>query len=148
MPKPVVVSVDIAAPLGVVWEAAADLTSHVDWMADAEHIEFLTSSRSGVGTKMAVATRVGPFTTTDIIEVTEWREQEMIGVKHAGVVTGAGAFTLVRLNDELTRFTWREQLQLPWFFGGGLGEVFARPIFGRIWRRNLTRLKATLEGLS
>jgi len=145
MAKPVIVSVDIAAPLDAVWAEAADLASHVEWMADAETIEFLTESRSGVGTRMAVETKVGPLTTTDIIEVTEWVESQTIGVIHSGVVTGTGAFMLEQLNADTTRFTWREQLSLPWFFGGPIGGIVARPIFGWIWRRNLSRLKARLE---
>ena len=53
-------SIDIDAPLDVVWNEAADLPSHVDWMADAESIEFQTEQRSGVGTVMKVETVVGP----------------------------------------------------------------------------------------
>ncbi len=145
MAKPVIVSVDIAAPLDAVWREAADLPSHVEWMADAEKIDFLTDSQSGVGTKMAVETRVGPLTTTDVIEVTEWVEPRTIGVVHSGVVTGTGAFMIEPVDESTTRFTWREQLDLPWFFGGPIGAVVARPIFGWIWRRNLERLKRRLE---
>lgn len=146
MAKPVVVSVEIQAPLEEVWREAADLASHAEWMADAESIEFLSDSTSGVGTRMAVETKVGPLTTTDIIEVTEWTESKTIGVLHSGVVTGTGAFELEPIDENRTRFTWTEQLDLPWFFGGPIGAVVARPIFGWIWRRNLERLKARLEG--
>lgn len=145
MAKPVVVSVDINASLPVVWAEAADLASHAEWMADAERIEFLSQERSGVGTRMAVETRVGPLTTTDIIEVTEWIEPHTIGVVHSGVVTGTGAFHLTPVDERTTRFTWTEQLDLPWFFGGPIGAIVARPIFGWIWRRNLERLKKRLE---
>lgn len=145
MAKPVIVSVDIAAPLSKVWNEAADLASHAEWMADAEKIDFLTEARSGVGTRMAVETKVGPLTTTDIIEVTEWVEPKTIGVIHSGVVTGTGAFMIEPLDAATTRFTWREELDLPWFFGGPLGATVARPIFGWIWRRNLGRLKQRLE---
>ncbi len=145
MAKPVLVSVDINAPLDTVWREAADLASHVEWMADAETIRFLSENRAGVGAKMAVETRVGPLTTTDIIEVTEWKERSTIGVVHSGVVTGTGAFELQPIDENTTRFQWREQLDLPWFFGGPIGAVIARPIFGWIWRRNLIRLKARLE---
>ena len=145
MAKPVIVSVEINAPLDAVWKEAADLASHVEWMADAETIRFISDTQQGVGTKMAVETRVGPLTTTDIIEVTEWVEPSTIGVVHSGVVTGTGAFELQPVSETTTRFQWREQLDLPWFFGGPIGNVVARPIFGWIWRRNLKRLKARLE---
>jgi hypothetical protein len=51
-------------------------------MADAESIVFLSETRSGVGTVMQVRTVVGPFRTTDVMEVTEWDERRTIGVRH------------------------------------------------------------------
>lgn len=137
--------VDIEAPAGVVWEAAADLGSHGEWMADAESIRFLTDSRSGVGTRMEVLTVVGPLRTRDVMEVTEWVEGETIGVRHQGLVTGTGRFLLEPLSDGTTRFTWTEALRFPWWLGGGLTALAARPVLGWIWRRNLEGLKRRLE---
>jgi len=85
------VSVVIEAPLGKVWAAVADLESHVEWMADAESITFLTDRRTGLGTRMEVASRVGPLRTTDVMQVTEWVDRRRIGVRHTGLVTGEGS---------------------------------------------------------
>ena len=49
-------SVTLAAPVERVWAAVSDLSSHVEWMADAESIAFRTDQRSGVGTIMEVVT--------------------------------------------------------------------------------------------
>ena len=68
----VTVSVDIRAPLASVWEAAADLANHGQWMADVESIGFDSEARQGPGTVMRVATKVGPFRTTDVMQVTSW----------------------------------------------------------------------------
>lgn len=139
------VSVMIEAPLVQVWAAAADLESHVEWMGDAESITFLTDRRRGIGTRMEVATRVGPFGTTDIMHVTEWREQQRIGVRHTGVVTGEGAFELEPVDAGTTRFTWRERLVFPWYLGGPATAGLAAPVLAAIWKRNLLRLKDQLE---
>lgn len=137
-------SVDIAAPVARVWQAAADLASHAEWMADAESIRFLGDRRTGVGTRMEVLTVVGPFRTRDVMEVTEWVDGESIGVRHTGLVTGSGRFRLEPAGGG-TRFTWSEELTFPWYLGGGLTAALARPVLGWIWRRNLLGLKRRLE---
>ena len=143
----ITVSVDIAAPLETVWGEAADLASHAEWMADAESIEFETPQRSGVGTRMRVATAVGPLRTTDLMEVVEWEEGRSIGVHHRGVVTGTGRFTLAPVGGA-TRFTWTEELTFPWYLGGPLTALAASPVLAWIWRRNLHGLRRRLEGPS
>lgn len=139
------VTVLIQAPLEEVWAAAADLKSHVEWMADAESITFLTARSRGLGTKMEVATRVGPLRTTDVMEVTEWVDRRRIGVRHTGVVTGQGAFELKETDAATTKFTWREQLSFPWYLGGPFTARLASPVLAAVWRRNLMRLKQHLE---
>jgi len=139
------VSVTISAPLEAVWAAVADLESHVEWMADAESIAFLTARRRGLGTTMEVATRVGPLRTKDIMEVTEWIDRQRIGVRHAGLVTGEGAFALDETDFATTKFTWRERLRFPWYLGGSLTAWLATPVLRAIWKRNLTRLQHQLE---
>ncbi len=141
------VHVDIAAPLEAVWGAASDLATHDRWMADAESIVFLSDTRSGVGTVMQVRTVVGPFRTTDIMEVTEWDEGRAIGVRHEGLVTGVGRFELAPAAGG-TRFTWTEELTFPGWLGGPLTAAAAKPVLSLIWRRNLRGLKARLEAVS
>ena len=142
----VVVSVEIAAPIEEVWTHAADFASHDEWMADAADIEFLTEDRTGVGTTMAVETRVGPLRTTDIIEVVEIDPPRRIRVTHKGLFTGEGEFRLEPIGEIKTRFTWHESLRFPWYFAGPLGALVARPILSAIWRSNLRRLRLRIEG--
>lgn len=136
--------VDIDAPLSTVWRAASDLATHDRWMADAESIVFLSETRSGVGTVMQVRTVVGPLRTTDIMEVTEWDEPNAIGVRHEGLITGEGRFSLSPMAGG-TRFTWTEELHFPLWLGGPVTAFFAKPVLGLIWSRNLRGLKALLE---
>ncbi|MBA2280878.1 MAG: SRPBCC family protein [Acidimicrobiia bacterium] len=145
MPK-VRVSVVIDAPPKVVWRVVEDIAGHVDWMADAVAIRFITDQRSGVGTTFDCDTQIGPFRTVDRMEVTEWRPGRAMGVTHRGLVTGRGRFTLTRAGRGRTRFTWREALDFPLWFGGPVGALVAQPVFRRVWRRNLVRLKAQVEG--
>jgi hypothetical protein len=71
-----------------------------------------------------------------------------MGVRHVGMVTGSGVFTLTPVRSgrgkratQQTRFVWTEQLKFPWYFGGPIGAIFARPVLGHIWRKNLRNLQ-------
>lgn len=140
------VSVLINAPIAEVWAEAAAFESHVEWMADAESIEFLTDEREGPGTTMSVVTKVGPLNTVDVIEVTEVQAPHRIAVVHRGAVSGTGEFRLVERGPLKTEFVWQETLRFPWYFGGPLGARVASPILAAVWRRNLRRLKLRIEG--
>ena len=136
----------INATWAEVWAEGAAFESHVEWMADAESIEFLTEERQGTGTTMSVKTRVGPLTTVDVIEVTEIDKPHRIAVVHSGAISGTGEFTLEAIGPLKTRFTWQETLQFPGYLGGPIGAKLAAPILSAIWRRNLDRLKVRIEG--
>lgn len=129
----------IEAPLRQVWDDIADLASHVEWMADAESIDFVSEQRSGKGTRMEVLTRVGPMKTTDVMEFTEWDPPHRMAIRHEGLVTGVGAFTL-EADGEATRFVWEEELAFPWYLGGPVAATAAAPVLKAIWRRNLRAL--------
>ncbi len=137
----ITISVQVPAPIEEVWEEAARLESHVEWMADAHSIDFLTEQRHGEGTRMEVETRFGPLRTKDVIEVVAWEPPQRIAVSHQGLFTGTGQF-LLESHADGTRFTWEERLQFPWYLGGPVGARLARPFLAWVWRRNLRRFRA------
>lgn len=138
------ISQRILASADVVWSHLADLKSHSEWMKDAVSIEFLTEATTGVGTKMMVPTRIGPFRTNDVLEVVEWSDGGSIGVKHRGIVSGTGRFSL-RTDDNGTLLTWTEDLRFPWWLGGPVTACVARPVLSRVWRGNLRRFAEMVE---
>lgn len=139
------ISIDIEHPIGAVWDALSRLDRHVEWMADAERIQFVGDGRSGVGTTMVVRTAVGPLRTDDVMVVTEWIEGRRISVEHTGIVEGTGTFELVADGDS-TRLLWSEDLQFPWYIGGELAAAAAAPILRRIWLGNLDRFAQSVSG--
>ena len=176
----ITVSTEIAAPVEEVWEHAIDFASHVEWMADAESIEFLTDDERGgearptgrraaspeagaearsasaggahaqprglVGTTMAVETAIGPLRTTDVIEVVAIDRPHSIRVHHRGLFSGSGEFRLEPIGDLKTKFTWHESIEFPWYLGGPVGAVAAKPILAAVWRANLRRFRILIEG--
>ena len=68
-----------------------------------------------------------------------------MGVRHEGLVTGEGRFTLTAVGEGRTEFAWAERLRFPWWMGGPVGGAIGAPVLKAIWRRNLRRLKALVE---
>ena len=138
------VSVALPRPVQEVWAEVSRLDRHVEWMADARSIEFLGEARAGVGASFRVETRFGPLRTADTMVVTAWEAPRRIEVEHLGRFTGRGRFLLEPAGPDATRLTWEEQVRFPWYLGGRLGALAARPILHLVWRRNLERLRSRL----
>ena len=139
------VGVTIAAPPTDVWRVIESVERQVDWMKDAVSITFTSPMQRGVGTRFDCLTRVGPFHTNDQLTVTEWEPGRTMGIEHRGVVKGAGRFTLARRPRNRTRFTWTEELTFPWWMGGAVGALAAKPLLRAVWKRNLRRLQHVIE---
>lgn len=143
----VVVSTIIERSPAEVWADVRDIESHVSWMQDAAAIRFLSEQREGQGTRFECDTKVGPFSLTDIMEITSWEDERRMGVRHVGLVEGTGEFTLIELGSDRTEFRWEEDLVFPWFLGGPVGAFFARPVLRWVWKGNLKRLTARIEAV-
>ncbi len=138
------VSIEIEATPEKVWQIVEPIERHVDWMHDAVAIRFTSDQKRGVGTAFLCDTKVGPIRLTDKMEITEWVPGKAMGVKHIGIVTGTGVFTLEPLNNGVrTLFKWEEKLVFPWFLGGPLGAfIGGKVVLRQIWKRNLRGLAA------
>lgn len=141
------VSIEIDATAGDVWAIVEPVENHIDWMHDAVAIRFTSEQHRGVGTRFDCDTKVGPITLVDKMEITEWVPNQSMGVRHQGIVTGSGVFTLTPIDlDRRTRFSWAEELKFPWWLGGRLGEfIGGQLVLKQIWRRNLRGLKRLVE---
>ena len=141
------VAIDISATPAQVWSAVEAIEDHVSWMHDAVAIRFQTDRRRGVGSAFLCDTKVGPFKLVDRMEITEWTPTAAIGVRHVGLVTGTGRFTLTPIDlGRRTRFGWDESLVFPWWLGGPLGAfVGGRLVLRPIWNRSLRTLKHLVE---
>jgi hypothetical protein len=146
------VAIDIPAPASVVWADVRHLSSHVEWMQDATAIRFTSDAgdgvdgrvdaREGVGVRFDCDTRIGPLRLTDKMVVTEWEEERTIGIRHEGLVTGRGRFTLTPGAGQTTRFAWTEELTFPWWLGGPAGAVVGGYVLRAVWTRNLVNLRS------
>lgn len=141
------VSVEIDASPDEVWSVVEPVEDHVQWMHDAVAIRFITDQHRGAGTTFECDTKIGPFALVDEMEITEWVPGEAMGVRHSGIVTGSGRFTLTPIDlGRRTRFAWTEELHFPWYFAGRLGAAIAGPtVLRAVWSRNLRGLRRLVE---
>ena len=141
------VAIDISATPAQVWQVVEPIEDHVSWMHDAVAIRFQTDQHRGVGTSFLCDTKVGPFKLVDHMEITEWAPYAAMGVRHVGLVTGIGRFTLTPIDHgRRTRFSWDESLAFPWWLGGPVGAlVGGRLVLRRIWTHNMQTLKQLIE---
>jgi len=114
-------------------------------MEDAVAIRFTSDARTGVGASFDCDTKVGPLRLTDRMVVTEWDPPRAMGIRHVGVVTGAGHFVLSPVAGG-TSFAWEEELRFPAWAAGRLGGAAMAPVLRRVWHRNLANLKSLVEG--
>jgi hypothetical protein len=143
----IVVSTEIDATPARVWEVVEPVERHVDWMHDAVAIRFTSEQTRGTGTEFLCDTKVGPIKLVDRMEITEWVPEQVMGVRHTGLVTGVGRFTIEPIDlGRRTRFTWAEDLTFPWWMGGPIGAFIGGKVALRpIWKRNLRNLKRLVE---
>ena len=141
------VAIEISAPPADVWKTVEPIENHVEWMHDAVAIRFEGDQQRGVGTRFLCDTKIGPIRLVDRMEITEWVPDSAMGVRHVGIVTGIGRFTITPIDfGRRTRFGWNEALVFPWFLGGPIGAlVGGRLVLRPIWRRNLRALKKIVE---
>jgi len=129
------VGIDLDAPASAVWAYVADIPSHVEWMHDARSITFTSP------TTFDCLTVVGPFRTVDHMEIVEWVEGSVIGIRHVGLVRGTGRFVVTPLGSSRTRFEWDEELDFPWW----MVPPVARFVLRQVWRRNLRSLASRVH---
>ena len=145
MSKTITVETTINASLDEVWSEVSRIENHSNWMKDAVKIDFESETKSGVGTKIKVLTKIGPIKLYDYMTFTKWEEKKIIGVDHIGIVTGKGEMEFNKIDDNTTKFKWTETLKFPIYLGGVIGELFGKPVLELIWKQNLNNLKKIIE---
>jgi len=134
------VSTHLQADPATVWADLRHIERHAEWMHDAECVVFTSDHHEGLGTTFVCPTRVGPIRLKDRMEITSWIPQQEMGVRHVGLVTGHGKFTLLETGSNQTQFVWEETLRFPWWLAGRVGAHVGAMVLRQIWKRNLRLL--------
>lgn len=136
----------VFAPPGVVWDVLVDWERQPEWMVDARDVRVRGGQRRGTGVRIVCPTSVLGVTVRDVMEVTGWKEHEMLEVRHLGrIISGTGRFQLEPTSVG-TRVTWREDVDPPL---GRVGETVAdrlvRPFLARLFGRSMDNFKRLCE---
>jgi len=112
-------------------------------MKDADSVRVLGGTREGVGTTIAVKTRVlGVPLFTERLEVTIWEPPRRLVMAHRSFVRGVGTWRLQPLEGG-TWFSWTEELSLPAPVLGELALRAYRPFMLRLMRGALAELRTS-----
>ena len=136
----VIASGRLPAPRERAWAALTDWERQAEWMADADSVTVLGDRREGIGTRVAVKTRLfGIPMFTEVLEVVAWEAPALIDVSHTGPVRGVGRWRLTRTGDQ-TDFLWAEEVRLAIpLLGEAAARVYA-PVMRRLMSRAIRRL--------
>lgn len=125
-------SVDVAAPPDVVFDALTDWTHQNEWMTGTT-VRVIRGDGRSVGSRIVGRTALGPIGFDDPMEITGWERPRRVQVHHLGrVVRGDGVFEVEALPDGTSRFHWVEWLELPLGMLGLIGFTVARPLVARV----------------
>ena len=126
------------------WAALTDWERQAEWMRDADRVEVVSPQRAGLGTMVAVRTRVLHVPLfTERLEVVSWDPPRELRIAHRSFVRGTGIWSLEPAGTG-TRFRWVEEISLPVPVLGelalGVYRPFMRRLMGGAMRDLQTRL--------
>jgi ribosomal protein S28E/S33 len=125
-------SVDVAAPPEVVFDALTDWTGQHEWMTGT-HVRVTRGDGRSLGSRIVGRTAVGPVGFDDPMEITGWERPRRVQVHHLGrVVKGDGVFEVEALPDGNSRFHWVEWIDVPLGTFGLVGFTLGRPVLARV----------------
>ena len=145
MTATLVLTVDVDAPVAQTWAGATDWAGQGQWMLGTD-VRPTRQGGQGVGGGIEAFTGVGKLGFLDLMEITLWEPPHRCHVLHTGrLVRGTGAFEVEPRGDGLSRFVWREDLELPLGVLGRLGWPLVRPVFAFGVQRSLKRFARWVE---
>jgi len=134
-------SIVLPAPQERAWGVLLRWEDQAGWMRDADSVRVLTSQREGVGTRIAVKTRVLNVPLfTEQLEIVLWEPPHRFAMAHRSFVRGVGTWALEPVQGG-TRFTWIEDLSLPVPLLGELALLVYRPFMRHLMRGALEDLQ-------
>lgn len=146
MTASLVLSVDVDASVEQTWAGATDWAGQGQWMLGTT-VRPTRQGGQGVGGAIEAFTGVGRLGVLDRMEITLWEPPRRCHVRHVGrLVRGTGAFEVEPRGDGLSRFVWREDLDLPLGLLGRLGWPLVRPLFALGVQHSLRTFARWVEG--
>lgn len=140
-------SININAPAERIWPYLIDPEKIIQWCITFREFEYTSKQHSGVGTPIFIEEKAtGPVMKMDF-SVTEWTENEVVAIRK---VSGSmpknyeQRWQIEAQNGE-SKFTFFEEIQMPWGFIGKLLESVAQGTSEKTVDKMLQVLKDKVE---
>ena len=92
---PIVSTIEIDAPQGLVWRALSDIPAQPLWMREMKAVRLEGDGPVGVGTRGEADVRIAGIGVTDPVEVSAWEPPSRFAIRHLGHCHAVGAIALV-----------------------------------------------------
>ena len=117
------VAVTVHAPQSAVWHHLVAWQTQGNWMLGTS--VWALDSGQGVGGRIAAFTGLFPKSRKvgfiDYMTITKWEPPRVCDVLHTGkVVRGTGSFEVVLVSEKVSKFRWREDVEVPF---GSVGQL-------------------------
>lgn len=141
-------SIDIAVPPAAVWPYFVEPEKVLEWCVTFRKYEYTGEQHSGAGTPVYIEEDAGTGLTKMQFEVTEWKENESLGLH----MTSGASYKAYDQRWSLeptpsgSRFTFKEEIVLPYGALGRLIGFFAEKMSAATLDKMLPKLKTLAEG--
>ena len=137
-------SIEIAAPTEKVWPFLVEPEKILKWCITFRKFEYTGKQHSGVGTALYVEEKAGGPLMKLNFTVKEWEENKKLAfnMTSGNFVKGYEQTWKVDATPPGSRFTFMEQVKLPYGVIGKVMELFARRSSQATVREMLAKLKS------
>lgn len=140
-------SIEIQAPPEQIWPYLVEPAKVMHWCITFKQFAYTTDQQSGVGTPVYIEELAGGSLSRMNFEATEWRSNEKVVLR---MTSGASYPSYVQHwsiepTSSGSRFTFMEDIVLPYGFLGRLMGVFAERMSAATVDKMLVKLKAACE---
>jgi uncharacterized protein YndB with AHSA1/START domain len=127
------------------WDVLVAWETQARWMKDADSVRVESATRGGIGTTVAVKTRVLNVPLfTERLEVLAWEPPHRLVMAHRSFIAGNGTWELEPAGSG-SRFRWTEDIALPVPLVGELALAAYRPIMRRLMSGSSAALRRMIE---
>jgi carbon monoxide dehydrogenase subunit G len=127
------------------WDTLVAWETQAAWMRDADSVRVESDTRAGVGTTIAVKTRVLNVPMfTERLEVVVWEPPHRLVMAHRSFIAGTGTWD-VQPAGSGSRFRWTEEISLPAPLLGELALAAYRPVMRRLMSGSMANLRRRIE---
>ena len=145
----VTITIPIAAPADVVFDAMTDWARQSSWML-ATDVRPVGPQRRAVGDRLeaftGLKTPLGGLGFLDTMVVADWVPGRSVTVVHTGrVVQGTGTFAVTPRSKDLCELAWSENLRIPGGAAGRLQWLIISPFSRWAVRYSLQRFAQQVE---